>query len=49
MSKLEQAIVAIVEVFEEFAGKDDKKSQLSKSELSELIKSQLSSGAFKVR
>ncbi|XP_056618940.1 S100 calcium binding protein W [Triplophysa dalaica] len=47
MSKLEQAIVAIVEVFEEFAGKDDKKSQLSKTELSDLIKSQLSSGPFK--
>ncbi|KAA0703219.1 Protein S100-A6 [Triplophysa tibetana] len=47
MSKLEQAIVAIVEVFEEYAGKDDKKSQLSKAELSELIQSQLSNGAFK--
>ncbi|XP_057196413.1 S100 calcium binding protein W [Triplophysa rosa] len=47
MSKLEQAIVAIVEVFEEYAGKDDQKSQLSKAELSELIKNQLSSGAFK--
>ncbi|KAI4877877.1 hypothetical protein NFI96_033316 [Prochilodus magdalenae] len=47
MSKLEQAIVAIVEVFEEYAGKDDKKKQLSNAELSELIKNQLSSADFK--
>lgn len=49
MSKLEKAIVAIVEVFEEYAGKDEQKSQLSKTELLELIKTQLSSPDFKVR
>ncbi|KAL6489343.1 hypothetical protein MHYP_G00030840 [Metynnis hypsauchen] len=47
MSKLEQAIVSIVEVFEEYAGKDDKKRELSNAELSELIKKQLCSPDFK--
>ncbi|TRZ01326.1 hypothetical protein DNTS_020893, partial [Danionella cerebrum] len=47
MSKLEKAIVAIVEVFEEYAGADEKKSQLSNAELGELIKAQLSSPEFK--
>ncbi|KAI4877875.1 hypothetical protein NFI96_033314 [Prochilodus magdalenae] len=47
MSKLEKAIVAIVEVFEEYASTDDKKGQLSNAELSELIKNQLSSPDFK--
>ncbi|XP_065116820.1 S100 calcium binding protein W [Paramisgurnus dabryanus] len=47
MSKLEKAIAAIVEVFDEFAGKDDQKSQLSPAELKELIKTQLSSPDFK--
>ncbi|KAK7147468.1 hypothetical protein R3I94_010101 [Phoxinus phoxinus] len=47
MSKLEKAIVAIVEVFEEYAGTDEKKSQLSNAELGELIKAQLSSPEFK--
>lgn len=49
MSKLEKAIVSIVEVFEEYAGKDDNKRQLSNAELAELIKSQLSSPEFQVR
>ncbi|XP_036435686.1 protein S100-B-like [Colossoma macropomum] len=47
MSKLEKAIVSIVEVFEEYAGTDDKKRELSGAELSELLKSQLSSPDFK--
>ncbi|KAI4877881.1 hypothetical protein NFI96_033318 [Prochilodus magdalenae] len=47
MSKLEKAIVAIVEVFEEYAGADDNKKKLSNAELSELIKNQLSSADFK--
>ncbi|XP_051577019.1 S100 calcium binding protein W [Myxocyprinus asiaticus] len=47
MSKLEKAILAIVEVFEEYAGTDDKKTQLSNAELAQLIKSQLSSPEFK--
>ncbi|XP_036435684.1 protein S100-B-like [Colossoma macropomum] len=46
MSKLEKAIVAIVEVFEEYAGKDEQKKKLSNAELSELIKTQLSSPDF---
>lgn len=49
MSKLEKAIVAIVEVFEEYAGTDEKKSQLSNAELRQLIKAQLTSPEFKVR
>ncbi|KAI4877876.1 hypothetical protein NFI96_033315 [Prochilodus magdalenae] len=47
MSKLEKAIVAIVEVFEEYASTDDKKRQLTNAELSQLIKNQLSSPDFK--
>lgn len=49
MSKLEKAIVAIVEVFEEYAGTDEQKSQLSNAELGQLIKAQLTSPEFKVR
>lgn len=49
MSKLETAIVALVEVFAEYAGTDDDKRKLSNAELSTLIKDQLSSPGFKVR
>ena len=49
MSKLEKAILSMVEVFEEYAGRDDKKRELSGAELSELLKSQLSSTDFTVR
>lgn len=49
MSKLEKAIVAIVEVFEEYAGTDDQKKQLSNAELGQLIKAQITSPEFKVR
>lgn len=49
MSKLEKAIVAIVEVFEEYAGTDEQKSQISNAELGQLIKAQLTSPEFKVR
>lgn len=49
MSKLETAIVAIVEVFAQYAGTDDDKKKLSNAELSNLIKDQLSSPEFKVR
>lgn len=49
MSKLEKAIVSIVEVFEEYAGKDEQKSQLSTAELRDLIKAELKSPEFKVR
>lgn len=48
MSKLEKAIVALVEVYEEYAQKDDKKFQLSQAELAELIEKELSSEEFKV-
>lgn len=48
MSKLEKAIVAIVEVFEEFAGTDDDKKKQSNAELSALLSAQLSSPEFKV-
>ncbi len=49
MSKLEKAIVAIVEVFEEYAGTDDQKTQLSNAELGQLMKAQITSPEFKVR
>lgn len=49
MSKLETAIVALVDVFAEYAGTDDDKRKLSNAELSALIKDQLSSSGFKVR
>ncbi|XP_039535372.1 S100 calcium binding protein W [Pimephales promelas] len=47
MSELEKAIMAIVEMFEVYAGTDEKKSQLSKAELGQLIKAQLTSPEFK--
>ncbi|XP_062847981.1 S100 calcium binding protein W [Trichomycterus rosablanca] len=46
MSKLEKAIIAIEEVFVEYAGTDDNKKNLSNAELSALIKAQLSSPEF---
>ncbi|KAL1259415.1 hypothetical protein QQF64_009992 [Cirrhinus molitorella] len=46
-SKLEKAIVAIVEVFEEYAGTDEQKKQLSNAELLQLIKAQITSAEFK--
>ncbi|MCJ8728828.1 hypothetical protein PDJAM_G00009850 [Pangasius djambal] len=49
MSKLEKAIVAVVEVFEDYAGKDDDKKKLSNTELSALIKDQLSSPELKTK
>lgn len=48
MSKLENAIVTIVEVFAEYAGTDDDKKKLSNAELIALIQGQLSS-TLKVR
>ncbi|KAB5587135.1 hypothetical protein PHYPO_G00009420 [Pangasianodon hypophthalmus] len=45
MSKLEKAIIAIVEIFEEYTGTDSDK-QLSNAELSALIMSQLRSPEF---
>lgn len=48
MTKLERAIAAIVEVFEEYAGKDEDKKKLSNAELAELIKCQMTSPEFKV-
>ncbi|XP_076826249.1 S100 calcium binding protein W [Brachyhypopomus gauderio] len=47
MSKLEKAVVATVEVFEEYAGRDANKQQLSNAELKELIGKELSSPDFK--
>ncbi|KAK3551550.1 hypothetical protein QTP70_019814 [Hemibagrus guttatus] len=47
MSKLEKAIVAIVEVFEEYAGTDEDKRKLNNAELGALIKAQLSCPEFK--
>ncbi|XP_063054335.1 S100 calcium binding protein W [Engraulis encrasicolus] len=42
-SKLETAIVSIVEVYEEYAQKDDQKFQLSQAELRELLEKELNS------
>ena len=42
MSKLEKAIVSLVEVYEEYAQKDDQKFQLSQKELGELLQTELS-------
>ncbi|XP_055781029.1 protein S100-A5-like [Salvelinus fontinalis] len=46
MSRLEKAIVSMVEVFEEYATKDDKNRQLSGTELAELMKKELASSEF---
>ncbi|XP_062321975.1 S100 calcium binding protein W [Osmerus eperlanus] len=46
MSRLEKAVVSIVEVFEEYAGQDDKKRQLSSSELQELLQKEMSNPEF---
>ena len=45
---MEKAVVSIVEVFEEYAGQDDKKRQLSFSELQELLQKEMSSPEFQV-
>ncbi|XP_041962721.1 S100 calcium binding protein W [Alosa sapidissima] len=45
-SRLEQAIMSLVEVYEEYAGKDDKKHQLSQAELAELLQKELASPEF---
>ncbi|NP_001135072.1 S100-A5 [Salmo salar] len=45
MSRLEKAIVSMVEVFEEYATKD-KNRQLSGTELAELMKKELASPEF---
>ncbi|KAL2084208.1 hypothetical protein ACEWY4_019726 [Coilia grayii] len=47
MSKLEQALVAIVEVYEDYAKQDERKNLLSKKELAQLLEAQLSSPEFK--
>ncbi|KAK6326861.1 hypothetical protein J4Q44_G00025060 [Coregonus suidteri] len=46
MSRLEKAVVSMVEVFEEYATKDDKKQQLSGAELAELMRKELASPEF---
>ncbi|KAI5105856.1 hypothetical protein C0J45_3553, partial [Silurus meridionalis] len=48
MSKLEKCIVALVEVFEEYAGKDEDKMKLSNAELGALVKGQLSEFQSKI-
>ena len=48
MSRLEKAVVSIVEVFEEYAGKDDEKHQLSSGELQELLQKEISNPEFQV-
>ncbi|XP_062393756.1 S100 calcium binding protein W [Sardina pilchardus] len=45
-SKLETAIISLVEVYEEYAGKDEKKFQLSQAELAELFEKELASPEF---
>ncbi|KAM6968210.1 S100 calcium binding protein W isoform 2-T2 [Aplochiton taeniatus] len=47
MSRLEQAIISMVEVFENYASKDDKKHQLSTAELKALMEEELTSPEFK--
>lgn len=47
MSRLEKAICSIVEVFEEYAGQDDKKRQLSSAELQQLLQKEMSNPEFK--
>ncbi|XP_062847985.1 protein S100-B-like [Trichomycterus rosablanca] len=49
MSKLEKAIVSMLEVFEEYAGTDDNKKSLSNAELKTLIQNQLSSPEFQAK
>ncbi|KAJ8383793.1 hypothetical protein AAFF_G00214800 [Aldrovandia affinis] len=47
MSKLEQSVVSLVELFEEYAGQDEKKTQLSPAELKQLLENELSREDFK--
>ncbi|KAL0985241.1 hypothetical protein UPYG_G00154490 [Umbra pygmaea] len=46
MSHLEKAITCMVEVFEEYATKDDKKHQLSAAEFAELMNKELAGPEF---
>ncbi|CAL8247245.1 unnamed protein product [Lota lota] len=46
MSHLEQLIVSMVDVFEEYAGQDGKKNQISMDELKQLIDNEVSKPEF---
>ncbi|KAG9345400.1 hypothetical protein JZ751_009947 [Albula glossodonta] len=48
MSRLEQTVVSLVELFEEYAGQDEQKNKLSSAELKQLLEKELSSPEFKV-
>ncbi|KAJ8005019.1 hypothetical protein DPEC_G00142300 [Dallia pectoralis] len=47
MSNLEKAILCMVDVFEQYATKDDKKHQLSSAELADLMNKELAGPEFK--
>ncbi|MBN3309656.1 S100 calcium binding protein W [Amia ocellicauda] len=47
MSKLETVVRSLVELFEEHAGQDEHKNQLSGAELQQLLKTELQSPEFK--
>ncbi|KAI1885927.1 hypothetical protein AGOR_G00208790 [Albula goreensis] len=47
MSRLEQTVVSLVELFEEYAGQDEQKNKLSSAELKQLLEKELSSPEFK--
>ena len=49
MSHLEQLIVSMVDVFEEYAGQEGKKNQISMDELKTLIDNEVSKPEFQVR
>ncbi|NP_001291058.1 S100 calcium binding protein W isoform X1 [Esox lucius] len=46
MSQLEKAIISMVEVFDEYARKDDKKNQLSSAEMAKLMNKELAGPEF---
>ena len=48
MSHLEQLIISMVDVFEEYAGQEGKKNQISMDELKTLIDNEVSKPEFQV-
>ena len=48
MSHLEQLIISMVDVFEEYAGQEGKKNQISMDELKTLIDNEVSQPEFQV-
>ncbi|XP_036395190.1 S100 calcium binding protein W [Megalops cyprinoides] len=47
MSKLERSVVSLVELFEQYAGQDEHKNQLSAAELKQLLEKELTCPEFK--